>query len=126
MKKQLRKCVFETNSSAIHSLVVMPEEMLIEWSHKGHYLINKSELPQWHVNKEEFNKLPSVQVVGKDEAIKIIHDLYNSKSDEPEDYFGIYSYDTWYGHDDCEYWRSYCITKHGDKVVALSYYGGEE
>ena len=125
MKKQLRKCVFETNSSAIHSLVVMPEEMLIEWSHKG-YLINKSELSQWHVDKEVFNKLPSVQVVGKDEAIKMIHDLYKRESYDPEDYCGIYSYDIWFNHDDCEYWRCDCMTQHGDKVVALSYYGGED
>ena len=132
MKKSVRNGVFETNSSSVHSMVVMSEEMLEKWKTPNNYLIQKGNLSTYGIDNKKYKKLPDAQVVSQEEAIKIIKSLYGDRFDfsncddidrELNDLCGISSYDDWgsgdfYEFDDCSF-----TTEHGDKVIALAYYG---
>lgn len=105
--KQIRRSVFETNSSSVHSLTILPEdqfekfkrgEMLLDsWKHK---LISKEDA------LKEINKYDKDFTI---EDLKNGHDDYRTYNNIGGDYY--------------ETFEEYHTTKGGDKIVVFGYYG---
>lgn len=115
---KIRHGVFETNSSSVHSLIMVNDEEY-----------NKLESGQCYVNR--YGSIDKV-VVPKDEIIKELRQrssIYSSDMDEDEledliEDYGYMSFDKFY-EDNEEYetfFDSY-TTKSGETVYAIGYYG---
>jgi len=118
MKKQIRRGVFETNSSSTHSLTMCSESEYDKWE-KGELLFS--------VCDKEFYT--------RDEAIESLKDCswlngrvdWNNKDSVDdalcdEQYYTYEEYQNYVG----EYYESFeqsYTTKSGDKVITFGYYG---
>lgn len=131
MKRQIRRGVFETNSSSVHSLTMCNKKDYKKWDDEGLFLFTGSgwsypednnPLKNHFYTKEEaiaFEKLskypPSDDFDWNDEdsVMEMLHD------------------DEWY--DSEYYWNRYCNeyetfedtykTENGEEVIAFGYYG---
>lgn len=131
MKRQIRRSVWETNSSSVHSLVMTSREEYDKWEDdKVIYIGNGREY--------EEGKAP---VYGKCYTIDEAIDMYNAyskygkeypidKNSEEEEFLEELRYKNfvsskWYN--DCEYETFYeeYTTPGGEKVVAFGYYGSD-
>ena len=117
MKRLFRCGVFETNSSAVHSLVVLSNDEYEEWK--------KNEL---YVRSGYSNKLYTFEEVFADvnEFGSYDDDLRLGNMDEINEALnscGYYKYEDWFNTYDDN--ADYChyTTKHGDEIVICSRYG---
>ena len=134
MKRQIRRGVFETNSSSTHSLTICPEEQFEDWK-RGKLLFNT-----WD---DEF---VVVHDLTEEEKQNAKNDYENRKStywkdweqltdEEIKNWYSAYSkehklcsrrdcktYEDW-KYDDLEYFVEYYTTPGGEKIVAFGKYG---
>ena len=111
--KQIRLGVFETNSSSVHSITIMDRDIFDEWRESGLYL--------------GYNDDDELVLFTREELIAHLGDTYQKEKDWYDNerwLFRDYGWSTWreYGEDYSVKWIGY-TTKHGDDVVAVSYYG---
>ena len=121
MKRQIRRGVFETNSSSVHSLTMCSYEDYEKWE--------KGEVLFWE-NEEEFGT--------REEIIEKMKNLkwYNgslrysnvdwNNEDEVNDIFSDERVQTCEEYFNNEYFETYedtYTTPNGEKVVAFGYYG---
>lgn len=103
---QVRRNVFETNSSSTHSITICTENEYEMWKRGEIYWSRWSEK---FVSKEEVEK-----------------GFNKSRHDDFNDYLyyeGLYTYDR-YGYDiEMETYEEHYQTKSGEKIVAFGYYG---
>lgn len=113
MKRQIRRGVYETNSSSTHSLVMCSEEEYDKWC-SGELLFweweNKFESKE-DVIKKLKEKYPDVNWNDEDE----VHDIF-------EDY-GIATSDEYFDDEYLETFERTYTTSSGDNIVAFGKYG---
>lgn len=112
MKRLFRGGIFETNSSAVHSMVVLSNDEYKEWK--------KNEL---YVRSGYFNELytfgeaivtADINEYGSYDDMEAVNDSLNGE--------GYYKYEDWFNaYDDGADYYHY-TTKHGDEIVILSRY----
>ena len=130
MKRQIRRGVFETNSSSMHAIVMCMESDYDRWQEGYLYLFtgsgwcypdnNKPEKNHFYTREEaiEFEKTDKyvredVNWTDEEEVNEILH----------ENEFYDYEY---FWNEYCEDYEGYeetLTTPNGDKVVAFGYYG---
>ena len=103
---QIRRNVFETNSSSTHSITICTEDEYEMWKRGEVY---------WSRYSEEF--------VSKEE----VEEGFNkSKCDDFNDYLyeeGLSTFDRYEDDIEMETYEEHYQTKSGDKIVAFGYYG---
>lgn len=134
MKRQIRRGVFETNSSSTHSLTICSEEEFERWK-KGELLFNC-----WKDEFVEAKQLTEkVKIEAKEEYNCLKQDFWkdwNTLSDEEKDkWYSKYAYDHELKDEDAKTYEEYMeysdletfeeryTSKSGDKIVAFGVYG---
>lgn len=115
MKRQIRRGVFETNSSSVHSLTMCSREEYEKWE-KGKILYQKWE-NKFGTKEDIIEKL-------KDKSW--CSDVDWNNEDEIRDIFsdeGVETYDEFFDNEWYETFEEYYTTPSGDEVVAFGYYG---
>ena len=130
MKRQIRRGVFETNSSSVHSLTMCMESDYNRWSRENLFLYigsgwwypdnNKPEKNHFYTREEaiEFEKTDKyvredVNWTDEEEVNEILHDNE------------FYDYE-YFWNEYCEYYETFketTTTPNGERVVAFGYYG---
>ena len=118
MKKQIRRGVFETNSSSTHSLTMCSESEYDKWK-KGELLFSDCD-EEFYTREDAIEKLKDsswlnerVDWNNKDSVNDALYDEQYYTYEQYQDYVG-------------EYYSSFKVshtTKSGDKVIAFGYYG---
>ncbi len=95
MKIQIRRGVFETNSSSVHSLTICSKEEFDKWQN-GELLFNRYGecfVESTDKNKEDEDNMTEEQY---DDSIcnETFHDTYTTKSGDEIVAFGYYGYDS--------------------------------
>lgn len=125
MKRQIRRGVFESNSSSTHSLTMMMKDDYDKWKDSGKYKFTDQ-----YSSYGEKGELILNQLYSKDEVIEFIksHGYENTDLYWDEDIFDEYRKE--YGFelpdDENEYLESYYkefTTPSGEVVVAFGQYG---
>lgn len=109
---QIRRNVFETNSSSTHSLTICTEEEYESWKRGEVY---------WSRWSEEFVSKEEVEEDFK-KSKKRNPDAYETLDDYLYDE-GLYGFDRYDSDIDMEIYEKHYQTKSGDKIVAFGYYG---
>ena len=120
MKKQIRRGVFETNSSSTHSLTMMMKSDYERWENEGLYMYQGSGW-SWDFNKPVKNHLYT-----KDEAIEFLKNRRSYKGEEIDDYdLRDYDFISWddEGSEYLEGFYEEFITPSGETIVAFGEYG---
>lgn len=122
MKRQIRRGVFETNSSSTHSLTMMMKSDYERWREEELYLY----IHGWGW---EFSKPVKNQLYTRDEAIEFAKkNKYYKEITEFDDEvlreIGFISWDNW-GCGDLEDFYDEFTTPSGEVVVAFGEYGYE-
>jgi len=109
---QIRRGVFETNSSSTHSISILPQEDFEKFK-KGE--IFRQDYPEKFLTKEEViaflkEKEPEANLENED----VFSDLANE--------YEFRTFDNYSG-DYYETYEEHYTTKSGDKIVAFGYYG---
>lgn len=119
--RQIRKNVFETNSSSVHSITMCTQNEFDKWRN-GEIYRNCG----WWSNS--ISPLAKKKFLTYDESMELIKSSkWYQPMNEDEDineYFReyeIYSYDSWGG--DYETDLTYYTTPDGEEIVAFCYYG---
>lgn len=122
MKNQIRRGVFETNSSSVHSITMCTKNEFDEWKN-GNLYRNDG----WWSSST--SPLKNKYFLTYDEAIELIKSSsWYKPMEEDEDvgeYFKeyeIYDYENWGG----EYYETdvnHYTTPNGEEIVAVCYYG---
>lgn len=130
MKQQIRRGVFETNSSSVHSLTMCTSSDYDRWQEGNLYLFmgsgecypdnNKPETNHFYTREEaiEFEKIDKsvgedVNWTDEEEVNEILH----------ENEFYDYEY-FWDEYGECyETFKKTITTPNGEEVVAFGYYG---
>ena len=115
MKKQIRRGVFETNSSSVHSLTMCTAEEYKKWE-DGEVLFCKYE-DMFGTKEEiieELKKKPWLRNVDWNDE-DYVSDIF---SDE-----GVKTYEEFFEDDWFETYRQRYTTPSGDEIVAFGYYG---
>ncbi len=111
MKRQVRRGVFETNSSSVHSLTIVAENEYDKWKNGELYF-------------DKWNKCFTTE----EELLKDFQE-FNKESDESNEMrrsdYGTYTYAEWNDWDymDYETYSKSFESPSGDKMVAFGYYG---
>lgn len=122
MKKQIRRSVFETNSSSTHSLTMMMKSDYKRWEDENLYLFNGYAYG-WDFNKPVKNTLYT-----RDEAVKFVKNsrYYDDEVDEVDDEYlrdmDFISFDD-KGNEYLEGFYEEFTTPSGETIVAFSEYG---
>ena len=121
MKRQIRRGVFETNSSSVHSLTMCSGEEFERW--RNEEVLYWRELDTFGTREEIIAKLKTItwhngelcypNVDWNDEDA--VYDIF---SDE-----GIKTYNKYFDNDYFETFKYTHTTPSGDEVVAFGYYG---
>lgn len=130
MKRQIRRGVYETNSSSCHSLVMCMESDYDRWENEGLYLFKGSSY-----GYPDDKKPTSGNFYTRDEAIafekasKYSHDYVDWNNDD--DVEDMLHDNEWYDFD--YFWNNYCedyetftdyfTTPTGESVCSFGYYG---
>ena len=119
MKTQIRRSIFETNSSSVHSITMVSGSDYDKWK-SGELLYDKDSKDL--VTKEEIEKIK--------EDDKKIYESYNWSFDESEyDYNSsncrFLTYDKFFdwNYNEYETFTEHYKTKDGEEVVAFGFYG---
>lgn len=134
MKRQIRRGVFETNSSSTHSLTMCSEEEFEQWKNgkvlfdeDGETFVKASELSnkdkeyaaqEYEDNKDEYSKdWPELSETAKER--------YYTKYAKENDLINedAKTYDEWNNDYELETFVDKYTTKSGDRVVAFGKYG---
>lgn len=125
MKRQIRRGVFETNSSSVHSLTMCDKTEFEKWKH-GELLFWKNQ-DKFCTKADLIEELQNYRYSWGDKRLvypdidwsdyKQVHNVF---SDEEIYDYDTFLYDNKYGYE--TYW-DYFTTKSGDEVVAFGYYG---
>ena len=101
MKRQIRRGVFETNSSSVHSIT----------------MCNQSDYEKWENGELIYDRWGDALVPITDENAEII------KNSEDDDYLTFDEF--WNDYDKLEYekFKQNFISQNGDTIVAFGYYG---
>lgn len=121
--KQVRRGLFETNSSSVHSLVIVPKEDYKAWEN-GELVIDKYD--------EELITFKELEELYRNECNLTYKNNYNSCEEcfkkngccEWDDY-RIKSFNGYYDDLDYESFERNYTTKSGDEIVAFGYYGSD-
>ena len=130
MKRQIRRGVYETNSSSVHSLTMCMESDYDRWEKDNLYLFTGSGWCYPNDNKPEKNHFytreEAIEFEKTDKYIRKDNDWSNEEEVNEilhENKFYDYEY----------FWNEYCenyetfeettITPNGERVVAFGYYG---
>lgn len=134
MKRQIRRGVFETNSSSTHSLTMCSEEEFEQWKNgkvlfdeDGETFVKASELSnkdkeyaaqEYEDNKDEYSKDWS-------ELSETAKERYYTKYAKENDFINedAKTYDEWNNDYELETFVDKYTTKSGDRVVAFGKYG---
>ena len=131
MKKQIRRGVFETNSSSVHSLTLCMESDYNRWDKDGLFLFTGSGWCYPNENKPEKNHFYTKdEVIAFEKSSKYAPDKDFNWDDEDAVMEMLHD-NEWYDYD--YYWNTYCeyyetfedttTTPSGERVVAFGYYG---
>jgi hypothetical protein len=142
MKQNIRHNVFETNSSSVHSLTILPLDEFEEFKKGNFYLDWNYKLVTFEEAFKEMFKYYTYEEAKKDFAK---HEGYNdidecikdNKFDESslkiavfnyvnaDNGYDFHTYDTMIGDEQWEYetFERYYTTKSGDEIVVFGYYG---
>ena len=121
MKKQIRRGVFETNSSSTHSLTMMMKSDYERWEKEGLYLFNG------YTYGWEFSKPIKNALYTREEAIAFVkNSKYYSADDEINDEYlrdmDFISFDD-EGNEYLEDFYEEFTTPSGETIVAFGEYG---
>lgn len=123
MKRQIRRGVFETNSSSVHSVTMCTKNEFDEWK-SGKIYRNDG----WW--SSSFSPLKEKAFLTYDEATELIKSSsYYRPMDEGDDAdyylkeYEIYSYEYWGGDHETDV--THYTTPGGEEVVAVCYYGND-
>lgn len=121
MKKQIRRGVFETNSSSTHSLTMMMKSDYERWEKEGLYLFNGYTYG-WDFNKPVTNALYT-----RDEAVAFVkNSRYYDAGDEIDDEYLREMYFISFDDEGSEYLEGFYeefTTPSGETIVAFGEYG---
>ena len=121
MKKQIRRGVFETNSSSTHSLTMMMKSDYVRWEKENLYLFNGSGW-SWDFNKPVTNNLYT-----RDEAVAFVKNnrYYDSSYEIDEEYLREMDFISWddEGNEYLESFYEEFTTPSGETIVAFGEYG---
>ena len=130
MKRQIRRGVFETNSSSMHVIVMCMESDYDRWQEGNLYLFTGSGWCYPDNNKPEKNHFYTrEEAIEFEKANKYVRKDVNWTDEEEvneilrENEFYDYEY---FWNEYCEDYEDYketLTTPNGDKVVAFGYYG---
>lgn len=133
MKRQIRKGVFETNSSSTHSLTMCLKSDFDKWENGDAWLCQWA----WSSDYKDENNVPQrSRLYSKDEILSFMKnhsdcsDIDWNNESEVEDRFEEFikedfvSFDD-YGDDCLEYYEEEFTTPSGENVVAFGEYGYE-
>ena len=130
--KQIRKNVFETNSSSTHSITMCLESEYTAWNNGQMWLYNTS----WKRPKDRslfFNWEDIIKFIREvldcdEETINEIIEAKNNKDEgrledllADEDFYSASKYDCAY--EEYEFFEESITTPSGDKIIAFGYYG---
>lgn len=132
--KQIRRGVFETNSSSTHSITMCSENEYDKWKN-GELLFNRWD--DEFITKEgiiEKAKVKQEKYLKEKEEGKTLYNYQekytNAKNDEElfeaeydEEDGDYYTYDRFWNDMDYETFEDSYTTKDGEKVIAFGYYG---
>lgn len=116
--RQIRRGVFETNSSSTHSLTMCSEEEYDRWE-KGELVLVDS----WSVDENFITREEAINFV-KEEGD--FDDVDMSDKQEVDDILRDYeyiSYDKYWDNDELEGFEDSYTTPSGEKVIAFGLYG---
>lgn len=99
MKRQIRRGVFETNSSSTHSITMCMESDYDKWVN------GKLVLDRWN-----------------DKLVKITPKIEESMKNDERDYLTYDQFNDW-DYIDYETFKSTYTTPNGEKIVSFGYYG---
>lgn len=121
MRKQIRRGVFETNSSSTHSLTMMMKSDYKRWEDENLYLFNGSGW-SWDFNKPVANTLYT-----REEAVEFVkNNRYYHANDEVDDEYlrdmDFISFDD-EGNEYLEGFYEEFTTPSGETIVAFGEYG---
>ena len=128
--KQIRRGVFETNSSSVHSITMCMKHDFDKWKNGEVYLndgrwVNSS---SEHKNKQFVTREEAIDIILNAKYYSYIESELNSMdSDEFEECLrehDIYSRES-YGGDYYEGFSDTFTTPSGEEVVAFGYYGND-
>lgn len=121
MKRQIRKGVFETNSSSTHSLTMMMKSDYKRWEKEGLYLFNG------YTYGWEFNKPVNNRLYTRDEAVEFVKSSrYYNTGDEINDKYLRDMYFVTFDDEGSEYLEGFYeefTTPSGETIVAFGEYG---
>ena len=133
MKRQIRRGVFETNSSSTHSLTMCLKSDYDRWTN-GEVLLFKG--PGWYCDEnwcyDENNKPLKNHFYTKEECINFVksskyppsEDMDWEDRDSVTEYFRENEfYDGEYTDDELEWFEDEFITPSGEKVIAFGEFG---
>jgi hypothetical protein len=109
--RTVRRGVFETNSSSVHSLTIVTEEEFEKWNEYNYMYDGKVYTFEEAKEKlaEEYKFLNTAEYVSRDEWEEVLSD-WNFKTTENF-------------NNDYEDFTEYFVTPSGDKMVAFGYFG---
>lgn len=118
MKRVIRKCTFETNSSSTHSLTIVALEKFKKWKrnelflkqYEGTFYTKDEVIEEIQKNIPSFNWDKSKKK-GKLNNILSEYDFFTCES-----YFDYYAYEL-------ETFKEQYKTENGEDIVAFGYYG---
>ena len=122
---KIRKGVFETNSSSTHSITMCNESDYNKWINGDLYLARWGYKGKDFISREEYNADLKEYI---DDYHKSYPDEVYEDSELEEDFRsdnGYISYKEWCDDFDYETEKSEFVSEHGDKVIALCYYGND-
>ena len=123
MKKQIRRSVFETNSSSVHSLTMCTSEEYGKWE-DGEVLFWKWE-DKFGTREEIINELKSKRYSYGSKELYYSNVNWEDE-DEVSDVFsdeGIQTCEEFFDNEYFETFKQCYTTPSGDEVVAFGYYG---
>lgn len=124
MKVQIRRGVFETNSSSTHSLTIVSKSSFDKWLAGEVYYseYNKGDVDKDFMSKEGVNK-----VLMKRSDTKTLEDIQNLEEDELSEIYGEEGFYTYESYEELKgYYYSTFEEKHtfgAEEIVAFGYYG---
>lgn len=129
---QIRRDVFETNSSSVHSITMCMKSDFDDWCDDKLWYYNSCSLPEGKTSPfftwEEMIDFLKSRTYGPDEdTLREIMELRENSSSDLEQLlseYEFYTYDSYETcHSDYEHYVEYFTTPSGEKVVSFGYAG---
>lgn len=126
MKIQIRRNVFETNSSSVHSITMCSKDDFEKWKNSDYYFWYRYDVPCVVGTKEEIIKLLKSKT--RRDGTPVYSDIDWDNEESVNDIFAennIFTSDEYFDkYNECfETFVEYYTTPKGEEVVAFGYYG---